>query len=99
MPEREQTVKDLSGRNALRCKVCGSEVLQGRDMFNESVMLGLRTVAGVDMKTLDPHLLREVRTELKHHIEAGNLLQDGDMIRIPAKKLFVSDAIIRDLFV
>ncbi len=99
LPEREQTVKDLSGRNALRYKVCGSEVLQGRDMFNESVMLGLRTVAGVDMKTLDPHLLREVRTELKHHIEAGNLLQDGDMIRIPAKKLFVSDAIIRDLFV
>lgn len=86
-------------REELRRKVCGSEVLQERDIFNESVMLGLRTVDGVDLGTLDPYLLREVRSELEHHLQAGNLVQEGGRIRIPSGKLFVSDGIIRDLFV
>ena len=84
---------------SLRRKVCGCEELSGRDMFNESVMLGLRTVAGMDLKGLDPHLLSEVHSEIRHHIAAGNLVREGDVVRIPREKLFVSDGIIRDLFV
>ena len=89
----------LSEGDVSRNMICGSELLQGRDMFNESVMLGLRTVAGLDLRTLDPYLLREVQPELRHHIQTGNLVQEGDTIRIPSRKLFVSDGIIRDLFV
>ncbi len=100
LPDCEGSVAEAAmKREELRRKVCGSEELSGRDMFNESVMLGLRTVAGVDLNMLDPLLLREVHAEIKHHIAAGNLVKEGERIRIPAEKLFVSDGIIRDLFV
>jgi oxygen-independent coproporphyrinogen-3 oxidase len=79
--------------------VCGSEILSGRDIFNESVMLGLRTVAGVDVRVLDPLLLEEVSCEIRHHLRCGNLVREGDKIKIPSGKLFVSDGIIRDLFI
>ena len=87
------------GRDELCKKVCGSEKLSGRDIFNESVMLGLRTVAGVDVRALDPLLLEEVSCEIRHHLRCGNLVREGDKIKIPSGKLFVSDGIIRDLFV
>lgn len=79
--------------------VGGFEELSGRDIFNESVMLGLRTVAGVDLCRLDPLLLNRVRGEIERHCRLGNLVQEGDKIRIPSCRLFVSDGIICDLFV
>lgn len=75
------------------------EQLQGRDIFNESVMLGLRTVEGVDLSLLDNSLVREIFPEIRKHCRMGNLVMDGDIIRIPSGRLFVSDGIIRDLFV
>ena len=62
-------------------------------------MLGLRTVAGVDTSTLNETFLREIKGDIAHHCRLGNLVKDGDKIRIPSDKLFVSDGIIRDLFV
>ena len=75
------------------------EELSAKDIFNESIMLGLRTVAGVDLSSLDHTLLREIKGEIAHHCRQGNLIKDGNKIRIPSDKLFVSDGIIRDLFV
>ena len=75
------------------------EELSAKDIFNESIMLGLRTVAGVDLSTLDHTLLREIKGDIAHHCRLGNLVKDGEKIRIPSDKLFVSDGIIRDLFV
>ena len=83
----------------LPAAVGGFEELQGRDIFNESVMLGLRTVAGVDLGRLNPLLLDEVRGEIERHCRLGNLVLEGDKIRIPSCRLFVSDGIISDLFV
>lgn len=77
----------------------GYELLQERDFFNESVMLGLRTVSGVDLGRLDARLLEEVRPQIARHCRLGNLVQEGDKIRIPSCRLFVSDGIISDLFV
>lgn len=77
----------------------GSEELSAADIFNESIMLGLRTVDGIDPKTLDPVLLGETMGEIERHCRLGNLLMDGGKIKIPPEKLFVSDGIIRDLFI
>ncbi len=79
--------------------VVGSEELSERDIFNESVMLGLRRVEGVDTSTLNRALLGEARVEMARHCRLGNLIADGSKIRIPSDKLFVSDGIIRDLFI
>lgn len=80
-------------------KAGDSEKLQGRDIFNESVMLGLRTVEGADTSLLDAGMLREAMPEIRRHIRLGNLIQDGVKIKIPSERLFVSDGIIRDLFI
>lgn len=80
--------------------LCGeSEVLSLTDMFNESIMLGLRTVAGVDLSLLDKSKVQEIAPEIRRHVRLGNLVADGDKIRIPSSRLFVSDGIIRDLFI
>ncbi len=80
-------------------KVVGSEELTDTDMFNESIMLGLRRVAGVDISTLNQSLLADVMGKMNRHIRLGNLVREGDKIRIPPEKLFVSDGIIMDLFI
>jgi len=80
-------------------EVGGYEQLRRRDIFNESVMLGLRTIAGVDLQLLDTSLVREILPEIRSHCRLGNLVMDGDKIKIPSGRLFVSDGIIRDLFV
>ena len=77
----------------------GYEDLSVEDIFNESIMLGLRTVAGVSLSSLDQSLLAEVRGEVLRHCRLGNLVMEGDKIRIPSEKLFVSDGIIKDLFI
>ena len=80
-------------------QVGGYEELGARDIFNEAVMLGLRKVDGVDLSLLDPVLLREIKGDIARHCRLGNLVMEGDKIRIPHEHLFVSDGIIRDLFV
>lgn len=80
-------------------EVGGYEKLGARDIFNETVMLGLRRVEGVDLELLDPVLLREVKGDIACHCRMGNLVMEGSKIRIPYEHLFVSDGIIRDLFV
>ena len=83
----------------LEKRVWGSESLSEEDIFNESVMLGLRTVAGVDTSTLNNEFLKEIKGDIARHVRLGNLVTEGEKIRIPSDKLFVSDGIIRDLFI
>lgn len=57
----------------------GSERLGEREIYNERVMLGLRTVRGVE----------------KGLVPAGGVLQEaGERLRIPRSKLFICDSII-----
>ena len=87
------------GLEALKRRAMGSEDLTPEDIFNETVMLGLRTVAGVDLSKLNSEFLREIKGDIDRHVRLGNLAVDGEKIRIPSDKLFVSDGIIRDLFI
>lgn len=59
----------------------GSETLNERDVYNEKIMLGLRTAKGVE----------------KSLIERPGILQDtGDAYRIPRDKFFICDSVIED---
>lgn len=82
-----------------------SEVLSKEDMFNESIMLGLRRCHGVDFGLLRaefPEFFKEIERQLSVYIESGKLVPVGSGDRqyaIAKGYLFVADSIIRELFV
>ena len=57
-------------------------------------MLSLRTSGGLDARFLREHCRRDV---LERFLSEGTLVADGDNIRIPEEKFFVSDEIIKEL--
>lgn len=82
------------------------ETLSPEDVFNEILMLGLRTTAGVSLDTLrncgpqSPLFISDLLPKLSAMESNGliTLTPDGK-IKIPPGKFFISDGIIRDLFV
>ena len=82
------------------------ENLSPEDVFNEILMLGLRTAEGVRMKDLrnsDPMssvFITKIIPVIQDLEQKGLLAVTRDgRIKIPSGRLFVSDGIIRDLFV
>ncbi len=96
--ERQNAGEQLSG-------ISGSEILSERDMFNESVMLGLRTAAGVDtdlLKQQHAQYYKMIEPQISQLIKSGKIEEvKGDKGRcaISRRYYFVADNIIRDLFV
>lgn len=82
----------------LEAGVAEEEILTATDIFNESVMLGLRQVKGIDLETLNKGFLVEIMPDIKKEVALGNLIKEGSLVRIPSHKLFISDSIIRELF-
>lgn len=79
----------------------GSETLSASDIFNEQVMLGLRTVRGVEKKTIEaaPYVKGRPLSETAAGMVADGLLEEsGSCYRIPRSRLFVCDSIIERLF-
>lgn len=82
------------------------ETLSPEDVFNEILMLGLRTAAGVSLDTLrncgpqSPLFISDLLPNLSAMESNGliTLTPDGK-IKIPPGKFFISDGIIRELFV
>jgi oxygen-independent coproporphyrinogen-3 oxidase len=82
------------------------ETLSPVDVFNEILMLGLRTAAGVSLDTLrnccpqSPLFISDLLPKLSAMESNGliTLTPDGK-IKIPPGKFFISDGIIRELFV
>ena len=71
-----------------------SETLSDEDTRVETIMLGLRTAAGLPEEVLrqsvDP-------TSLDRLLSQGQLVCDGSQVRIPECRFFVADEIIREL--
>lgn len=59
----------------------GSETLSDRDIYNERIMLGLRTARGVEKELIS---------------DQGILEKAGERFRIPRDKFFICDSIIED---
>ena len=70
------------------------EVLSAEDSKVESIMLGLRTSAGLDASWLRNAVPGDTLSRL---MEEGSLQERGGRIRIPEQRFFVSDSIIRAL--
>lgn len=79
------------------------EILTASDIFNEKIMLSLRKTEGLDLHDFEvtfPQVqVKELKSKIIKLIDKGELLVDGVKIKIPPEKLFVSDGIIRELFI
>ena len=82
-----------------RLRAGSYELLSDKDVFNETVMLSLRTARGLDLEELDPTLLAEARPAFDAAIASGNLVPTPEgRLRIPADRFFISDfAIISEI--
>lgn len=73
------------------------EILSDKDVFNETVMLSLRTARGLDLAELDQALLAEARPAFDAAIASGNLVPTPEgRLRIPSDRFFISDFAITE---
>ncbi|WP_404987235.1 radical SAM family heme chaperone HemW [Chryseobacterium sp. M5] len=79
-----------------------TEILSQQDQFNEMIMIGLRTIWGVDLNSLNEkfseNILDKFNKEIQHKIEEGILKIENDHLKIPEKHWFMADGIASDLF-
>lgn len=79
------------------------EILSREDQFNEMIMIGLRTIWGVDLQSLQnkfsERMLEHFQREIKPKIEEGILIIENDHLKIPEKHWFMADGIASDLFI
>ena len=88
----------------MRQQTLDSEVedLGPEEIVREALMLGLRTVEGIDLTATERRAGRNPRVgrerEIELAIERGNLVEDGDWLRVPVDRWLKLDGIVRDLF-
>ncbi len=90
-------IKTSGGKSCSR-----KERLSDRDKFNEEVMLSLRRADGLDLGSLRQRFEKSLYDQFYKQmtaLPAGSVGLTGSKIRIPSEKLFLSDGIIRDLFI
>ena len=79
-----------------------TEILSEKDQFNEMLMIGLRTIWGVDLSALkekfSTELLEYFQNEIKNKLEDGILSIENNHLKIPEKHWFLADGIASDLF-
>jgi oxygen-independent coproporphyrinogen-3 oxidase len=78
------------------------EELGPDEIIREALMLGLRTVDGMNLVATETRAGRDPKTGREHEIEraveTGNLEQIGDWLRVPQDRWLKLDGIVRDLF-
>jgi oxygen-independent coproporphyrinogen-3 oxidase len=78
------------------------EALGPGEIIREALMLGLRTIDGMDLVATERRAGRDPRAgrqqEIKRAVERGNLVQDEDWLRVPVDRWLKLDGIVRDLF-
>ena len=80
-----------------------TEILTEKDQFNEMLMIGLRTIWGVDLNQLNKkfgdEVLEHFKKEIQPKIEKGVLIIENEHLKIPEKHWFLADGIASDLFI
>ncbi|MGE8433967.1 radical SAM family heme chaperone HemW [Chryseobacterium joostei] len=78
------------------------EILSLEDQFNEMIMIGLRTIWGVDLKSLkdkfNDRFLEHFQNEIRQKMNEGILIIEDNHLKIPEKHWFMADGIASDLF-
>jgi oxygen-independent coproporphyrinogen-3 oxidase len=79
------------------------EILSQNDQFNEMIMIGLRTIWGVDLESLkekfNNKVLDHFQSEIKSKLEEEILVIENNHLKIPEKHWFMADGIASDLFI
>lgn len=79
-----------------------TEILSEKDRFNEMIMIGLRTIWGVDLdkinQTFSSQIIDYLNQEIKTKQENGILTIENNHLKIPEKNWFLADGIASDLF-
>ena len=80
-----------------------TEILSEKDRFNEMMMIGLRTIWGVDLDKINQNFSSEIidylNQEIKSKLESGILIIENNYLKIPEKHWFLADGIASDLFI
>lgn len=79
-----------------------TEILSSKEQLNEMLMIGLRTIWGVDLLKLNlkftQDILEEVQILIDEKIKNGQLIIDENYLKIPEEHWFMADGIASDLF-
>lgn len=79
------------------------EILTEKDRFNEMIMIGLRTIWGVDLNRINQNFSSEIidyiNQEIKSKLESRILIIENNYLKIPEKHWFLADGIASDLFI
>lgn len=79
-----------------------TEILSEKEQFNELLMIGLRTVWGVDLSALKekfpPEIIEHFEKNIQPKLEEGILIIENNYLLIPEKHWFLADGIAADLF-
>jgi len=80
-----------------------SEVLDTNTRYNDAVMTSLRTKEGIDLNYIASAFGARYREYLLHNaqknIALGNLVIEGDRLRLSRKGIYISDGITAGLFI
>lgn len=80
-----------------------TEQLSAKDRFNEMVMIGLRTIWGVDVQkienTFQNEIIEHFQKATSPKIKEGILQIENNYLKIPEKHWFLADGIASDLFI
>jgi oxygen-independent coproporphyrinogen-3 oxidase len=79
------------------------ELLSTKDMFNESIMIGLRTVWGILLDKIESefgiNFLNHLLTQAQKYIKNNTLIVENNRLKATKKGLFLIDGIASDLFI
>lgn len=79
-----------------------TENLTEKDRFNEMIMIGLRTVWGVDMAKIksafSDEIIKKLQDNISQKLEDQTLVIENNHLKIPEKHWFLADGIASDLF-
>lgn len=77
----------------------GSERLTDVDIYNEMIMLGLRTCKGVDCKRINSGHLNHFLTAIQPYINNGMLVQEKGFVRASGDGWHILNRIIEDIMI
>ena len=79
-----------------------TEILSQNEQFNEMLMIGLRTIWGVNMLDLklkfSSEIIEKFEKDIQQKLEDGFLILEDNHLKIPEKNWFLADGIASDLF-
>ena len=74
------------------------EHLSKKDLYNEKIMLSLRTAKGLNLSALNPQDRLLILQSAETMLNKGLLVKENNHLSIPENQMFISDTIISSLF-